>query len=50
MKTVKPRVPAWKKKASKPVAVKTCGGCSGEETPNLTREFVGETHRVLEHT
>ena len=22
----------------------------GGETPSLTREFVGETHRVLEHT
>ena len=44
------RVPVQKNKASKPLAVKTCGGEVAGETPSLTGEFVGETHRVLECT
>ena len=44
------RVPALGKKASKPLAVKTCGIAAVVETPSLTGEFIGETHRVLEHT
>ena len=27
--TSKPKVPAWEKKASKPLPGKTCGGCGG---------------------
>ena len=44
------RVPTWGKKASKSLAVKTCEVAAVGETPSLTREFIGETHRVLEHT
>ena len=45
-----PRVPALEKKASEPLAVKASeGSCTGK-TPSLTEEFIGETHRVLEHT
>ena len=49
--TAKPRVPAWGNKASNhplktPVGVEVAAG----ETPSLTGEFVGETHRVLECT
>ena len=47
--TVQPRVPARVNKASKPLTVKSVGVEAGE-TPGFTGEFVGETHRVLEHT
>ena len=43
---MQPKVTVWEKKASKqPVGVAVVG-----ETPSLTGESVGETHRVLEHT
>ena len=48
--TMQLRVPVWETKASKPLDVKTCGSWSSRETTNLTGEFVGETHRVLEGT
>ena len=46
------------KEASKPLAIKSSGVCGSRrnsqpaagETPSLTGEFVGETHRVLEGT
>lgn len=39
------------KEASKPLAVKICGGCGGgRKIPSLTGELAGETDRVLEHT
>ena len=49
--TAQPRVPAWGKKASNhrlkaPMGVEASAG----ETPSLTGESIGETHRVLEHT
>ena len=34
-------------KASKLLTEKTCGVVAAGETPSLTGEFVGETHRVL---
>ena len=37
-------------KASKPLTKKPVGVEVAGETPSLTREFVGETDRVLEHT
>ena len=37
-------------KASKPLTEKTVGVEGAGETPSLTEEFVGQTHRVLEHT
>ena len=48
--TTGPRVPAWGNKASdlslkEPVGV----GAAIGETPSLTGEVVGETHRGLEH-
>ena len=43
---MEPRVPAQGNKASKPVEVVALVG----EIPSLTREFVGETHRVPECT
>ena len=46
--TTQPRVPAQGNKASKTLAIKTCGACSGRRKPSLTGEFVGEAHRVLE--
>ena len=45
------RVPIKEKKASKTLTVKTCGMLGvvmAGETPSLTGEFIGETHRVLE--
>ena len=51
--TTQPRVPVQGNKASKPLAVKIWGGggCAAVgETLSLTEEFVGVTHRVLEHT
>ena len=48
--TVQPRVPLWGNKASKPLTKKPVGVEVAGETPSLTREFVGETDRVLEHT
>ena len=46
---MKPKVPVWGNKASKPVK-KPVGVEEAGETPSLTGEFVGETHRVLENT
>ena len=37
-------------KASKPLTVTPVGVAVVGETPSLTGEFIGETHRVLEHT
>ena len=48
--TTKPRVPAWGNKASKPLTEKNYRCVTVEETPSLTGEFVGQTHRVLERT
>ena len=48
--TKQPRVLAWGNKASKPLTENTCFEAAGGETPSLTGEFAGETHRVLEHT
>ena len=48
--TAQPRLPAWEKKASKSLAVKICRVAAAGETPSLTGEFVGDTHRVLECT
>ena len=48
--TVQPRIPVWGNKAPKPLAVETYGVAVMGKTPSLTGEFVGETHRVLEHT
>ena len=45
---MQPKVTAQEEKASQPLIVKTCGGAVVGKTPNLTGEFVGETHRVLE--
>ena len=47
--TSKSRVPVWGNKASKPQTKKPMGVAAAGETPSLTGEFVGETHRVLEH-
>ena len=47
---MKHRVPVQGNKASKPVTEKTVGVEVGGETPSLTGEFLGETHRVLEYT
>ena len=46
---MQPMVPSWEKKTSKPLAGKTCGGFGGRMNSQLHREFIGETHRVLEH-
>ena len=35
--TMQPRVPAWEKKASKPLIVKTCVGCSVRRDSQLHR-------------
>ena len=48
--TAQPRVLVWGGKASRPLTVKTCGNCGRGETPILTGECDGETHRVLECT
>ena len=40
----------WGNKTSKPLTEKPVGGEAAGETPSLTGELVGETHRVLEHT
>ena len=48
--TTQPRFPGQGNKASKPLIEKTCGGLWWGEAPSLTGEFVGDTHRVLEHT
>ena len=45
-----PRVPAWGNKASKPQIESVVSVVSLGDTPNLTGEFIGETHRILEHT
>ena len=45
-----PRVPAWGNKASEPLPEKPVGVEAAGETPSLTGEVIGETHRVLEHT
>ena len=45
---MQPRVPERETKASKLLAVKTY--VVAGKTPNLTGEFIGETHRFLEHT
>ena len=47
---MQPRVTAWENKASKLLTEKPVGVVVVGETPTLTREFIGETHRVLEHT
>ena len=48
---MQPSVPVRETKASKPLAVKTVGiEAAAGETPSLTGEFIGENHRVLEHT
>ena len=44
------RVPVWGNKASKPLAVKPVGVAMAGETPSLIGVFIGETHKVLEHT
>ena len=49
-KTSQPRVPMQETKASKPLAVKSCGGCRAVKTPSFTGEFVEEIHGVLECT
>ena len=49
----RPRNPGFQHreiKPQKPLAVKSVGNASAEETPRHTGEFTGETHRVLEHT
>ena len=43
------RVPVQGNKASNLIE-NTCGGAVAQETPQLTEDFAGETHRVLEHT
>ena len=48
--TVQPRVPAQGNKASKLLTGKSVGVVVVGETPSLTGEFIGETHRVLECT
>ena len=48
--TAQPRDPARGNKASKPLAVKICGGCSVGRNSHPCQQFVGETHRALEHT
>ena len=48
--TTQPRVPARENKDSKPLTEKTVGVVEVGKTPNLTRELVGKTHRVLECT
>ena len=45
-----PRVPAWGNKASKPLTETPVGVEAAGETLSLIGEFVGETHKVLEHT
>ena len=47
---MQPRVPAQEKKASEPLAVKSCGGVAVGQTPSLTGESVEEAHGILEHT
>ena len=47
---IETRLLAWGNKASKPLTEKICGVEVAGETTSLTREFVGETHRVLGHT
>ena len=46
---MQPRVPVWGNKASKPLIKKTMGVAAVGETPSLTGDFIGETHRVLVH-
>ena len=46
----RPFNPAKEKKAPEPLPIKTVGVVAAGETPRLTGEFIGETHRVLEHT
>ena len=47
--TVQPRVTAQEKKTSKHLTIKTYEGeAAAGETPSLTGEFVGETHRGIE--
>ena len=48
--TAQPGVPAWGNKASKPLTEIPVGVEVSGETPSLTEELFGETHRVLEHT
>ena len=46
-----PRVSVQGNKASKSLTKKICGGVAlAGETPGLTGQFIGETHRVLECT
>ena len=46
----RPFNPAKEKKAPEPLPIKTVGVVAAGETPSLTGEFVGETHRLLERT
>ena len=48
--STQPRVPVQETKISKPLTEKPVGIAVVGETPRLTEEFVGETHRVLEFT
>ena len=48
--TAQSRVPAWGSKASKPLAIKTCKGCSDRRNFSLTGETVGAAHGSLECT
>ena len=41
---------SMRKKGTKPLNVKPVEVVAAGDTPSLTREFVGDTHRVLEHT
>ena len=45
---MQPRGPVQVNKASKPLTGKPVEVEAAGETPSLTGEFVGETHRVLE--
>ena len=45
-----PRAPAQGNKASNLLVKTPVGVEAAGETPRLTGEFVGKTHRVLEHT
>ena len=47
---MQPRIPVQGNKASKPLTKETYGVEEVGETPSLTREFVGENHRVQEST
>ena len=51
---MQPRVPAWGNEVSKPLTVRFCEKPvrveAGRQSPRLTGEFTGETHRVLECT